>query len=115
MKPQHNGSLSMADKMALIPEPTREAKQASHELARAEQELTRLDRKREAYALLVPGTPVRLDIYGWRGHDVRVVSDDGPAHLPTRKIKLEKISGRNAGETTLASRDRVKPKPAAGV
>ena len=114
-KPQYNANLSLVDRLALFPEPTREVKQAAHEAAKADQERTRLDRKHNASSILEPGTTVRIDIYGWRGHDARVVSDDGPANLGHRRIKLEKISGRNAGETTLVSRERVKCVPVAGV
>lgn len=101
--------LTRDQRIALLPEPSDEEKHAARNAAalRAAEEELRMREQR--FCVLSVGTPVRTDIYGFRGLEARVVRDDGPALHRDRKVTIEKVAGRNAGETAVVSRDRVKP------
>ncbi|WP_375308678.1 hypothetical protein WI560_15450 [Bradyrhizobium sp. A11] len=71
----------------------------------------KIHNRKPPYPVLAVGTLVRTDVYGFRGHDVQVVEDPGPANLITRKVRLEKIEGRQKGERVFVTRDRVKLSP----
>ena len=106
---KHISQMTLEEIKALIPEPTAEEKKAAHDAVRAEDVQRQLRMRAHAFFVLAAGTSVTTDIYGFRGHDARVVRDDGPADKRDRKVMLEKVSGRNAGEVVTVSRDRVRP------
>lgn len=94
---------------ALLPEPSAAEKQAARKAAFEEQ--FEVKRDTPAFPVLALGTLVRSDVYGFRGHDAKVLRDDGPAENSDRKVTIEKVTGRRAGEIASLSRSRVKPVP----
>ena len=106
---KHISKMTLEERCALIPEPTAEEKKAAHDAARHAESQRQLRMRETAFFVLAPGTLVRTDISGWQHMDACVMRDDGPAIQRDRKITIQKISGRRAGDTTTISRDRVKP------
>jgi hypothetical protein len=87
-------------------EPTEAQKAEVHERARTE--AVRLDRERRDNAFpVLTDQVVRADVGFWRGHDARVVRDDGPARDGTRTIEIARLHGPRAGEKIAVRRDRV--------
>ena len=107
-KQKPRSQMTLAEINALIPEPTAEQKKAAHDAAREEEAQIQLRKRANAFFVLAQGMLVRTDISGWQHIDACVVSDDGPADKRDRRITIQKVSGRNAGEVTTISRDRVK-------
>ena len=92
-------------------EPTKAERQANKHRLIKEREAELLAARSNKYFVLATGTLARTDIYGWRGHEACVVSDPGPAEAWDRRVILQKINGRTAGETVTVSRDRVSLPP----
>ena len=92
-------------------EPTPAEKQVLKVQLRKEREVEQRAERAGKFFVMAPGTPVRTDVYGFKDHAAQVLRDEGPADEINRKITIQKISGRNAGESITVSRDRVMVSP----